>query len=227
MTRFLSNQEVAEGFKLVFQKNKSIEEIKELNQKYWAMREIEEECEKYDNMLYKCDNDEFFVAQKNLAAMAEQRNVAQKEFYSLEDSGVFEKYFASRMKPITEKNKQIEQARLAHANKVNEIIELFKKHDIILDINDDEVHKSYLLWNGKKVFFCQCDGEYDNIARVTLQKIIAVKKAMIAQSASHLAEYKDFFINFDTHAVVEGFEKLNEEDMKLYSNYVKLYTENE
>lgn len=227
MTNFLSEEEVVKGFKLVFQKNKRAGEIKLLNEKYWAMKELEEEYERLNRMSYMCDHDEYMTISKELETLGEKHTRAQNEFYNLEDSGVFEKYFASRMKPVTEKTMSIEQARLAHVNKLKEIIDLFEKSGFILDTNDDEVHKGFFMCNGKKVFLCQCDGEYENIAKLVLQKIIVLKESFASHRTTHLDQYKEFFMTFDLDKVVKEFERLNEEDAALYSDYVKLYTESE
>ena len=227
MTNFISEKEIIAGFKITFQKNKSVGEIKLLTERYWAMKELEEEYERLNRMSYMCDHDEYMALSKRLETLAEKRAKAQNEFYNLEDSGVFEKYFASRTKPVTEKTRAIEEARLAHVNKLREIMNLFKENGIILDTNDDEVHKGFFMCNGKKVFLCQCDGEYENIAKLVLQKIIALKESFASHRTTHLDQYKEFFMTFDLDKVVKEFERLNKEDENLYSGYVKLYTESE
>ena len=153
---------------------------------------------------------------------------AQTEFCSLTDSNIFEKYFAKRMENEENKNKKVKEALERHEAKIHEIIELFKKHGIVIDNSKDFEHFAYIISAEGPKFLCACDAEYEFIPTKALRTLEEVKKAIANGdpiAREHWKKHIEYFEKLNLDSLKSEFEKLNKEDEVLYKAYVDVETE--
>lgn len=174
-------------------------------------------------------NDELNEDWKKSIDLYSQLTKAQSEFYALQDSSVFEKYFAKRMQHSnSEKDKAVQEAREKHAKKVEEIIEFFSKKGIWID-NDEDIHRAFLKdADGNFVMLCSCDSEYEYLPYTILKELEIIKNALEFGEQDVVAKwgrFSDYFGFIDVKKLKEDFKVLDEEDKVLYKNYVDAETE--
>ena len=159
----------------------------------------------------KSYNDEINKLWKKSMDFQGELMAAQSEFYSLEGSRMFEKYFGKRM--LANEELKVTTKGVAKNVDINEVKELFKQYGVFIANKDLFEDFAYIVDEHGVEFLCRCDAKYNFIVEKALRTLEGIKKDLEENNvfaSEHWKRHFDYFFNLDIKKLRKELEKLEE-----------------